>query len=485
MPSRQEKKRAKRRAKYLEVRDDVLESARASYKADPEKKRTGERERYHADPVKKRSAKRKSYDADPEKKRSAKRESYEADPEKKRSAKRESYKADPEKKRAAKRESYKADPEKKRSAKRESYEADPEKKQTAERERYHADPKKKRSAKRKRYWEDPECSRLAKRVRYGKAKRALQNQRGHRKRTTDRVIPRAEGVGYKKKCCLVVPRGHNISRGGGVAVVAVQEEAEVEEAEVEEAEVEEAEVEEAEVEEAEVEEAEVEEAEVEEAEVEEAEVEEAEVEEAQDEVAADEATFFPNFDANIRVDGFHGHECVSRSAGMTVAYLLYRVFQFATANADNALCSKRLKAGYLHGKVVWITGASSGIGEALSYELSSLDVKLILSARSEDKLVALRDKLKTPENVRSSFRDIKEQVGRTVMEVDFFGPVLLTQALLPVMLSNGFGHIVNISSIAGKLPVQVRSYYCAAKTALIALMNVVRLEVGCRGVMVL
>eukprot|EP00731_Ephydatia_muelleri_P017518 Em0010g616a len=51
MPSRQEKKRAKRRAKYLEVRDDVLESARASYKADPEKKRTGERERYHADPV--------------------------------------------------------------------------------------------------------------------------------------------------------------------------------------------------------------------------------------------------------------------------------------------------------------------------------------------------------------------------------------------------------------------------------------------------
>ena len=40
------------------------------------------------------------------------------------------------------------------------------------------------------------------------------------------------------------------------------------------------------------------------------------------------------------------------------------------------------------------------VGEALSYELSSLDVKLILSARSEDKLVALRDKLKTPENVR-------------------------------------------------------------------------------------
>ena len=53
--------RAKRRAKYLQVRDDVLESARASYKADPEKKQTAEREGYHADPEKKRSAKRERY----------------------------------------------------------------------------------------------------------------------------------------------------------------------------------------------------------------------------------------------------------------------------------------------------------------------------------------------------------------------------------------------------------------------------------------
>ena len=119
MPSRQEKKRAKRRAKYLQVRDDVLESARASYKADPEKKQSAEREGYHADPEKKRSAKR---------------------------------------------------------------------------QRYHADPEKKRSAERKRYWEGPECARLAKRVRYGTAKRTLQNQRGHRKRTTDKVIQRYVNV---------------------------------------------------------------------------------------------------------------------------------------------------------------------------------------------------------------------------------------------------------------------------------------------------
>ena len=58
MPSRQEKKRAKRHAKYLEVRDDVLESARASYTAEPEKKRTAERERYQAEPEKKRTVER-------------------------------------------------------------------------------------------------------------------------------------------------------------------------------------------------------------------------------------------------------------------------------------------------------------------------------------------------------------------------------------------------------------------------------------------
>ena len=80
----------KEMSETTEVRDEVLESARASYKADQEKKWTAERERYHADPEKKRSsAKRESYQAraEPEKKQTAERERYQADPEKKRSAK--------------------------------------------------------------------------------------------------------------------------------------------------------------------------------------------------------------------------------------------------------------------------------------------------------------------------------------------------------------------------------------------------------------
>ena len=59
MPSRQEKKRAKRRATYLDNRDEVLESARASYNANPEKKKTAVSERYQADPEKKKAGVKK------------------------------------------------------------------------------------------------------------------------------------------------------------------------------------------------------------------------------------------------------------------------------------------------------------------------------------------------------------------------------------------------------------------------------------------
>ena len=61
MLSRQKKKRAKRHAKYLEVRNDVLESARASYKAEPEKKRTAKRQRYWESPESARLAERVRY----------------------------------------------------------------------------------------------------------------------------------------------------------------------------------------------------------------------------------------------------------------------------------------------------------------------------------------------------------------------------------------------------------------------------------------
>ena len=88
MPSRNQKKRSKQRAEYLQKREDILSQenkakARARYKADPEKKKASVRDTYKADPEKKKASVRDTYKADPEKKKASVRDTYKADPEKK------------------------------------------------------------------------------------------------------------------------------------------------------------------------------------------------------------------------------------------------------------------------------------------------------------------------------------------------------------------------------------------------------------------
>ncbi len=166
-------------------------------------------------------------------------------------------------------------------------------------------------------------------------------------------------------------------------------------------------------------------------------------------------------------------------------------------------------------KTVWITGASSGIGEALAYQFAKEGAKLVLSARREselqrvanatglsekDILVLPMDMLefdKFPEKVqtvlshfgqidfvvqnagitqRSYVRDTKFQVYRDIMELDFFSTVSFTQAVLPLMTERKTGHFVVISSVAGKIGTPLRSGYCAAKHALIAFFDALRAE---------
>eukprot|EP00731_Ephydatia_muelleri_P004826 Em0002g1002a len=81
-PSRNQKKRSKQRAEYLQKREDILSQenkakARARYKADPEKKKASVRDTYKADPEKKASV-RDTYKADPEKKKGSVRDTYNA-----------------------------------------------------------------------------------------------------------------------------------------------------------------------------------------------------------------------------------------------------------------------------------------------------------------------------------------------------------------------------------------------------------------------
>ncbi|MDP4210706.1 MAG: SDR family oxidoreductase [Bacteroidota bacterium] len=156
-------------------------------------------------------------------------------------------------------------------------------------------------------------------------------------------------------------------------------------------------------------------------------------------------------------------------------------------------------------KNVWITGASSGIGEALAYAFAREGARLILSSRRTDELervaarcrelgseasivlldLAVSSQLeKAADEVLATFghvdvlvnnggisqRSIVAEtpidVDRRIMEVDYFSGVVLTKKVLPAMLQRGKGHIVAVSSITGKFGFSYRSAYAAAKHAI-------------------
>ncbi len=204
--------------------------------------------------------------------------------------------------------------------------------------------------------------------------------------------------------------------------------------------------------------------------------------------------------------------------GLTLlfVYLGYKIYKFATADADLYLLGHSLKPEFFKGKVVWVTGASSGIGEELCMQLSKYGAKVILSARSEGKLMKVANSLSNkdngkvlvldladPESVasatkkalkmfgridilinnggvscRSLFLDFEEKCSRELMEINFFGTVSLTRDVVKVMIEQGGGHIVNVSSVAGKLGSIFRHYYSASKFALIGLMDSLRYELA-------
>ncbi len=166
-------------------------------------------------------------------------------------------------------------------------------------------------------------------------------------------------------------------------------------------------------------------------------------------------------------------------------------------------------------KVAWITGASSGIGEALALELASRGARLVLSARRQAELqrvadatnlpsanvlvlpMDLTDEASLPTHVqtvldyfgqidyvfqnagitqRGTVVDSKLDVYRQLMDVNFFGAVALTKAVLPHMLHQGSGHFVVTSSVAGKIGTKQRSGYCASKHALHGFFDALRAE---------
>jgi len=170
----------------------------------------------------------------------------------------------------------------------------------------------------------------------------------------------------------------------------------------------------------------------------------------------------------------------------------------------------------LQKQIIWITGASSGIGEALAYAYSDKGVKLILSARRVNELERVRENcsgncedikvlpldltdIKSMDekadmavnmfgqidvlfnnggiSQRAYAVDMTMETIRQVMEVNFFGTVALTKALLPHMIENKTGHIIVISSVMGKIGTKYRSAYAASKHALHGWFDCLRQEV--------
>jgi len=174
------------------------------------------------------------------------------------------------------------------------------------------------------------------------------------------------------------------------------------------------------------------------------------------------------------------------------------------------------------GKVIWITGASSGIGEALAYGWSKYGAHLILSARRENELERVKAAcahsecctiapldLSRQEDIEAMADRMLQQFGsidilvnnggisqrslvietdvsvdRRIMEVDYFSGVILTKKLLPAMLAKGSGHIVAISSIVGMFGFPLRSAYSAAKHAMHGFYETVWAELHTQGIRV-
>jgi short-subunit dehydrogenase len=170
----------------------------------------------------------------------------------------------------------------------------------------------------------------------------------------------------------------------------------------------------------------------------------------------------------------------------------------------------------LRAKVIWITGASSGIGEALTYELANRGNILILSSRRKEELERVKGNCppQTHPNIRilpldlgqpstlqlsaevaiqffgyvdvlinnggisqrSLAKDTSLDVDRKIMEVDYFGTIALTKYLLPHFIQRQSGHFVVVTSVTGKVATPYRTGYAAAKHALHGFFDALRAE---------
>ncbi len=167
-------------------------------------------------------------------------------------------------------------------------------------------------------------------------------------------------------------------------------------------------------------------------------------------------------------------------------------------------------------KVVWVTGASTGIGQAIANEFSKAGHIVVVTARRKSRLVRIVSEIKYAEREASAFvcnvlsersiqitaKRIREKYGRidvlinnagvtvfksfletktfdfdNVMDTNLRGAFLCMKFVLPLMIKNKKGQIINILSVAANTSFENSSVYAASKAALLAMSNSIREEV--------
>ncbi|KAL3833909.1 hypothetical protein ACJIZ3_008645 [Penstemon smallii] len=217
-------------------------------------------------------------------------------------------------------------------------------------------------------------------------------------------------------------------------------------------------------------------------------------------------------------------------ASLFLVFFTAFFFKFLKADGDLTLLSKKhVKRDEIEDKVIWITGASRGIGEVLAKQLASLGAKLIISARNEVELQRVKKQLTgkhAPDEVmilpldlsrgeeylgeavlkaesffegagvdymfhnaayerpKSTALDVTEESLKATFDVNVLGPISLTRLLAPHMLKRGRGHFVVMSSAAGKAPAPGQAVYSASKFSVNGYFHTLRSELFRRGIKV-
>jgi short-subunit dehydrogenase len=168
----------------------------------------------------------------------------------------------------------------------------------------------------------------------------------------------------------------------------------------------------------------------------------------------------------------------------------------------------------MDGKVVVVTGASMGIGEAIAKVFADAGASVVLLSRDAKRAEEARQRIGHSERtlamacdvrkraeieqalaltlqrfrhvhvwvnnagvgIRDAVADMQESVVRELFETNFFGTISCIQAVVPALRKGGGGTIIDISSVAGHIPVPFMSLYCASKFAVNAIGKGARLE---------